>query len=153
MADVRLARAENTNGSAQLDRRALRPQLQNLSPEERRAKIQELRKQRGPAPNDLSKLREEMKKLTPEQRRARLKELREKNAGSAAKQHKSLSPEEHRGKLKDRLEELRSKKANGSITPQEQKLLDRMDQAVKRMQDRAPKTQTERPKENSAETT
>ena len=107
------------------DRPELREQLKNLTPEERAAKIKEFREQR----------RDELQKLSPEERAAKIKEEREKRA--AVRQ--ALTPQEREAKrkeIRDRMDkqlgELRKKKADGTLTPQEEKHLGRLEEVSKR---------------------
>lgn len=133
------ARADDTNAPANLNRPAVKRELKNLSPEERRAKVQELRKQQ--ANQEAAKRREQLQTLTPEEREARIKEFREKHP-EVVKQIGGLSAEERRAKIKEKIEALQAKKAAGTITPQEERLLERMEGAVKRMES-PPKTANE----------
>ncbi len=124
-------RADDTNAPANLNRPAVKREQKNLSPEERRAKVQEVRKQQ--ANQDAAKRREQLQTLTPEEREARIKEFREKHP-EVVKQIGGLSAEERQAKIKERMEALQAKKAAGTITPQEERLLERMEGAVKRME-------------------
>ena len=85
---------------ASVDREKLREELKNLTPEERRKKIQELREQR--------------QQLTPEQREAQRKQVRER--------------------MEKRLADLHKKKTDGTITEQETKQLERLEQVKKRQE-------------------
>ena len=49
-------------------------------------------------------------------------------------QLKNMTPEERRAKIKSRLEDLRKKKDQGTLTPMEQKQLDRLEIITKREQ-------------------
>ena len=83
-----------------VDREKLRQELQNLPPEERRKKLQEMREQR--------------QQQTPEQREAQRKQMRER--------------------MDKRLADLQKKKTDGTITEQETKQLERLEQMKKRQE-------------------
>ena len=87
-----------------VDREKLRQELQNLPPEERRKKLQEMREQR--------------QQLTPEQREAQRKQMRER--------------------MDKRLADLQKKKTDGTITEQETKQLERLEQMKKRQEQGGP---------------
>lgn len=96
------------------NREELREKLKNLTPEERRAAIQEWREQHPEAAvgrKDLQKRREEFRNLTPEEREAKISERRAVAETKAA--------------------ELRKKKAEGTITAQESQRLERMERLLK----------------------
>ena len=104
--------------------------MNNLSPEERRAKIQELREKHGPFSSaGLTNRTDGFKNLSPEERRAKMEEMRKAKGGRhSLLGTNSLSPEQRRERLNTRLEQLRQKKAEGSLDPAEQKQLDRLEQ-------------------------
>src|SRR6266446_5117638 len=84
---------------------------------------------------DRPELREKLKNLPPEERAAKIKEFREKRV--AARQ--ALTPQEREAKRKEirermdkQLGELRKKKADGTLTPQEEKRLGRLEEVSKR---------------------
>ena len=117
----------------------LRQELKGLSPEQRQARLRELReKKRQPiSREELEKRRKELRKLPPAERAAKLKELREK-IGEHPK-FKAMTPEQRKAKreeLKRRFEkqlnELREKKSTDSLTPQETKRLQRMESMAQR---------------------
>ncbi len=88
----------------------LREKLKNMTPEGRRAAIQEWREKHpeaAPRMEDLQKRREEWPKLTPEEREAKIKE--------------------RRAALENKVCELRKKKTNGTITGPESQQLERME--------------------------
>jgi hypothetical protein len=100
-----------------------REKFQNLSPEEREAKIKEFRekhagdaanfeKRRDDAIKDLGLNPDELKKLPESERRAKIKEAAEK-----------------------KLVELQKKKTDGSITDAEKETLQRLEQRKKFMED------------------
>jgi hypothetical protein len=93
-------------------------------------------------------LREKLKSMTPEERRAAIKEWREKHPDAAARQSKILkrregvkepTPEEREAKRKEareytekRVAELQKKKADGTITEQESRQLERLELFLKK---------------------
>jgi hypothetical protein len=95
-----------------------------LTPAERQARIREFReKSRRPLISraEIERRREEFKHLTPEERRARIRSWREQHGG-----------------LKERLEkqiiELRQKKLDGTITPEESQRLERLEVVAQRFE-------------------
>jgi ribosomal protein L29 len=129
--------AQESDQPARPNRQGLAEQLKNLTPEERRAKLQEWRGKHGAQrPEAFEKLREELKNMSPEERQARIKELRDKHAaGTAPEQFKGLAPEERRAKIKEKLAELRRKQADGTITPHEEELLKRAEERIKGLEE------------------
>lgn len=122
------------------NRAELREQLKRLPPEERQAKIQELRekyKVTGPLREEAEKRREEWKNLPPEERLEKMREWRAKRSGDA-QDPRSFTPEERearrkeiRSRLETQLGELRKKKAAGPLTPEEERRLQHMEQVAK----------------------
>jgi len=128
----------------------LREEIMALPPEQREARMKEIREKYGKgggAAPEAGKRREEMKDLTPEQREAKMKELRERGGkGGGAEEFakrreelKNLPPEEREAKMKEMREqftakrtELEKKKADGSITPEEEQMLERFEAMGKR---------------------
>jgi hypothetical protein len=128
-------------------REQLREEWQHLTPDQRAAKIQELRAKRGlPTPNaaeiqkrreflkslpaeDRERLREELKSLTPEERRAKLKELSAKRSNQSrfTEQERAARRELLRARLERDLATLRQKKADGQISADEQTRLGRLE--------------------------
>lgn len=108
-------------------RQELRQQLKALTPEERRAKLKELRA-KHPEARPLANFA----RLTPAERAARLKEV-----GIDVERMKNLPPAERRKELRDRAEkrlaELQKKKADGTLTPAEEKQLLRGETLQKRL--------------------
>jgi hypothetical protein len=140
-------RAESTNAPA-LDRSTLREELKNLTPEERRAKLQELREKHRPQmQQDAMQRMEEWKALTPEQRQERLKEGRVQLGTPGA----PAGQAEVGARLKLRLEELRKKQADGTLTDQEQTQLQRLEHAVKQMDEIRAKMPAKRPSADKPE--
>lgn len=129
------ARAGRHRGSADekaaddSNREELRQPWKTLTPEERRAKIRELR-QTNTTGRD-GKRRATFARLTPAERAARLKEL-----GIDVEQLKKLPPAERQKELRQlavkRLAELRKKKTDGTLTVEEEKQLVRGEAIGKR---------------------
>jgi len=105
-----------------------------LSPEERKARLEDLRERNPEAVRklreELERRREELKKLPPAEREAKIKELRER----FAERRKAMTVQEHKAKpqdIKARLEKqlglLREKKTNGTLTAQETRRLERLE--------------------------
>jgi ribosomal protein L29 len=114
----------------------IRSELRGLPPEERAAKIRELRqKYVDPNSAEMQKRREELSKLSPEERRARFEELRKSNAGAALLQ--TRPNDDRRAELQERLETLRTRKAEGQLTPQEEQQLERIERGLQLMRDRS----------------
>ena len=134
-----------------VNREHLREQLKNLTPEQRQAKLREMReRQLGTNRVEIEKrreafqkLQEELKGLPPEERQARMREWREKQ-GLGGPGFRTIDTDQAKAKreeLKKRigqqLSELRKKKADGTITEQESKRLERMELMAKRLEERA----------------
>lgn len=153
-------------------REEIRKELEALPPEQRQARLAEIREKMKNSP-EMQKLREELKNMPPEQREAKMKELREKygqpgagpeagkmrekygkgeGAGELEKRReefKNLTPEQRETKMKEMREkfaerrtDLEKKKANGTITPEESKQLERIEAMAKRGE----KAREEKPK-------
>jgi len=90
-------------------RRDAREEFRNLSPAERQARIEELRKRGGDAfQEEIRRRREELRNLPPEERRARLRELAEKTGVTnrtelerRREELRRLPPEERAAKLRE----------------------------------------------------
>lgn len=95
------------NGEKRELREKHQEELKGLSPEERQAKMRELRKQ------DAAK-RPNLKGLTLEERQAKRKEMRER--------------------LQKQLDELRQKRTEGTLTETEKKRLERMEEVARRFE-------------------
>ena len=131
----------------------LREQLQKLPPAEREAKLKEWREKHPDAPlswEERLKRQEELKNLSPEARQAKIKEWREKDAARRP-DFKNLTPEqreakrkEFRERMRQRATDLRKKKTDGTITGEEQKQLERMEEIEKRF-DKNPARSEPRP--------
>jgi Skp family chaperone for outer membrane proteins len=105
-----------------------------ISPEDRKARLEDLREQNPEAFRkvraELERRREELKKLPPAEREAKIKEIRER----LVERRKAMTVEERKAKrqeIKGRLEKqlgvLREKKANGTLTAQEARRLERLE--------------------------
>ncbi len=120
---------------------ALREELKQMTPEQRRAKIQELREagffgltnRAGNVP------------VTAEERQARIEEIRKQRAETNGVQT-NLALHSRPG---DRLEELRRKKRDKTITPAEQQQLERTEALLTRMQTQRPPAGVPMPLTNS----
>ena len=107
---------------------------QGVSPDERKARLEDLR-QRNPegfrkVREELERRREELKKLPPAEREAKMKEIRER----FVERRKAMTVEERKAKrqeIKGRLDKqlglLREKKTNGTLTAQETRRLERLE--------------------------
>lgn len=87
----------------------LRERLRHLPPDQRRARLQELRQRRAQG-------RQQAQQLTPEQRRQRLDQLRQR--------------------AEARLAELRAKQQAGTLTPQETEQLRRLETRLHQLEQR-----------------
>lgn len=88
--------------------------------------------------------REELQKLTPEERQARMKEWRGKQ--------KTMTPEQREAQRKvwqermgKKIEDLKKKRTEGSITPQEEQSLRRLEENMKRWQESGGTGSTNKP--------
>jgi Skp family chaperone for outer membrane proteins len=105
-----------------------------LSPEQRKARLEDFRERNPEAVRklreELERRREELKKLPPAEREAKIKELRER----FVERRKAMTVEERKAKrqeIKGRFERqlglLREKKTNGTLTAQEGRRLERLE--------------------------
>ena len=121
-------------------REQLRDQLKNLSPEEREAKLKELREKYSKGNPDralLEKKRDELKGLSPEEREAKIREWRLRGNTNLPALRRP-TPEEIQAKRKElkarlvqQIDALRNQK---SLTADEQKRLERMQDLAKRLE-------------------
>ncbi len=121
--------------------------INNPVPEERAARIRDSRARQGGAVSnrlEWEKRREEWRNLSPEEREARLKVWRERWSTNRPNL-KAMSPEEREAKRQEmrarfdkRFQELRQKKADGTLTVEEQRRLDRMEEIFKRFKQSNP---------------
>jgi hypothetical protein len=72
---------------------------------------------------------EEWQKMTPEERQAKMKEMREKAANMTPEQREAQR-KMFRERMEKRLEELKKKKADGSITEQETKQMEMLEKRL-----------------------
>ena len=127
-------RADETNQPSRgFTREQIREQFKNMTPEERRARLEQFRA-KGAGQLRSTNQFEQLKNLSPEERRAKLQQLREQRAGLTNSANARINPEERRAKIKSRLEDIRKKKDQGTLTPMEQKQLDRLEIITKREQ-------------------
>jgi hypothetical protein len=116
-------------------REQLREQLRQLTPEERQQKIRELRERGGPTNpwrEEAEKRREEWKNLPVEERRAKMQEWRAKRGGEVVTpENRDLHRQQIRTRLQTQLQELNAKKAQGTLTADEQKRLAHLEQVSK----------------------
>ena len=122
-------------------REQLRQELRQLTPEERQARIREIRERMGPAGpwrEEAERRREEWKDLPPEERRAKMLEWRNKRMNEQRDQQAVVNPEERdlhrqqiRGRLDKQIQELTTKKSQGTLTPEEQRRLAQLEQVSK----------------------
>lgn len=121
----------------------LRGRFRNLSPEEREARLKELRSRFNPGATnrtEVERRREEWRKLPPAEREARIKELRERNLSRTSPLFNRLTPAEReakRGEIKERVDtqikELEARKATAPLTALEQRRLDRFREMARRL--------------------
>lgn len=121
------------------NREGLRQELKNLSPAERQARLKDLREQLGktnPQRELWEKRREELKTLPLGQRESKVREWRQQAGTNAVR---SMTPEERearikgiRARLEEQLKTLRERKAEGKLTEEESKRLERMESIATR---------------------
>jgi len=133
----------------------LRDQLKPLTPEQRQAKMNEMRAKMGGASGpefdkrraEFEKLRLELQSLPPAERSARLQAFRQTNALGGLTNAgprpitPSLSPEDtaakrqqFRERIDSELTRLKTKKAEGTLTPEDTRRLERMNEWSKRLE-------------------
>lgn len=126
-AGIRLQAQETNAPQRRPSREEIRQQLQGLTPEERRVRIAELRAKYGrldpeTAANPFDKL---------SNTNAPSLEVQSNNAAKLRARAAQPSPEQNRARVLAKIEELRRKKAAGTITSQESRLLDAWEQRLK----------------------
>jgi len=107
---------------------------QGVSPDERKARLEDLR-QRNPEAfrkvrEELERRREELKKLPPAEREAKIKEIRERfveRRKAMTVEERKAKRQEIKGRLDKQLSALREKKTNGTLTAQEARRLERLE--------------------------
>lgn len=142
------AQNEKPTGTAESAATVEKPKAPNS--EEREKKLKEYRekqKQKALSPEAVAKLREELKNLPPEERAARMKEFRERQKAAAAANPEADPQAKMRARFEKRIGELRKKKADGTITEDETKQLERGEKMVKRAGKKGPET-SGRPESN-----
>ena len=82
----------------------------------------------NPVGGDKRPTREELQKLSPEERQTKLKEWREK----MTPEQREAQRKTWRERMEKKIEELKKKKTDGTITPQEEKQLERVQEMLKR---------------------
>jgi len=150
-ARLKVLREQRESGTAQ-PMPSLRDQIRDLPPAEREAKLKEWRAQQGLPPLDpeLQKRREELLLMSPEERQAKLAELRKNRPASPPVDEKVL--EQRRAALLKKLAELRAQKAEGKLSPEDEKRLVELERAEKIMQAHPlPKKPEEKAAEKPAE--
>ena len=128
------------------NREELKERGRNLAPAERQKMIREFRERHGFGGTNRSeweKRREELKNLPPREREAKLKEWRQRTLQGRQGFH-VLSHEERETKRKElkqridsQLAELQKKKTEGTLSPFEQRRLERLQQMSQRLAERA----------------
>jgi hypothetical protein len=113
---------------------SLREQLRDLPPAEREAKLKELRAQQGLPPLDpeMQKLRDELMQMSPEERQAKLAEMRKNRPAPPPVDEKVR--EQRRAALLKKLSEMRALKAEGKLSPEDEKRLEQLERVEKLMQ-------------------
>jgi len=125
--------AEQSQALDAKKREEIRQELKKLPPEERAAKTREYRRKFGPGflldRQEIEKRKEEMKNLSPEERQKKIQEWRQQRT-NARRDFKVLSPQEKETKRKEmrerfqtQLEDLRRKKAAGTLSFDEERRL------------------------------
>jgi len=128
------------------EREELREQIKNLSPEERAARLKELREKSAPPRDEVDRRREMLKNLSPAERELKLKEFRDRSgAERRSEEQKKLTLEEREAKRKEvrqrleqQLESLRKKAADGAISAEERVRLERLEKIYLRFGERTP---------------
>lgn len=135
-------------------REDLREQFRNLTPEERRTRLQEYRDRQGSGQQEeiISRRREELRNMTPEQREERFREFRARQSGiTNAPALQTITSEERIGRMKARIEELRASETAGTISAEEKTQLQRMEQVFRRFEAQPEKREATPPQEKPAE--
>jgi hypothetical protein len=135
-------------------REDLREQFRNLTPEERRAKLQEYRDRQTPAQQEtLNRRLQDLRHMTPEQREERFREFRAHQSGiTNAPSLQSVTSEERMARMKARMEELRASETAGTISAEEKIQLQRMEQVIRRFETQPEKREATPRQEKQTET-
>lgn len=122
---------------------ALRNRFRKLTPEEREARLREMRARLGAGTNrnEIERRREEWRKLPPEEREARIREFRERNLAGGSPLFNRLTPAERETKRKEikarvdaQIKELEGRRATAPLSPLEQRRLERFQQMSRRLE-------------------
>jgi len=136
-----LTRGEDAKPAGRPNREELREKLKNMTPEERAAKIKELRGANPKGGPSAANRGEDMKRM--------LKDL-----GLDQAELQKLSPEERRAKIKEaadkKVAELEKKKGAGTLTDAEKETLQRMEQRRKALEGRRGEGAPDRPRRPGA---
>ena len=105
-----------------------------LAPEERKARLEDLRERNPEAARrlreELERRRDELKKLPPAEREAKIKELRERfmeRRKAMTVEERKAKRQEIKGRFDQQLGLLHEKKTNGTLTAQEARRLERLE--------------------------
>ena len=121
-------------------REQIREELRPLTPEERQARIREIREKLGPGGpmrEEAERRRAEWRDLPPEDRRAKAQEWRANRPGVEARpigtntQERALHRQQIRERLEKQIQELTARKAQAPLTAEDQKRLDNLQQVAK----------------------
>lgn len=120
-------RAEDAKPQPRPSREEMREKFKNMTPEEREAKIKEWKEKN---PNASQGGRPGGGQFDPEKAREEMKETA-KQLGLNPEELKNLPPEERRAKVREaadkKTEELKKKKADGTLTEEDKKLAERLE--------------------------
>lgn len=121
----------------------LRSRARSLSPEEREARVKELRSRLGGAGtnhSELEKRRDEWRRLSPAERETRMREFREKRGNPNQPRFQQLTPAERETKRKEfkqrldgQIKEIESRQTNAPLTETEQRRLERYRQMGRKL--------------------
>ena len=139
-------------------REELREQIKNLTPEERAARLKELREKSQPPRDEVDRRREMLKNLSPEERELKLKELRDRGGtGRRTPEERMLILEEREAKRKEvrqrleqQLEMLRKKADENTISAEERVRLQRLEKIYLRFEEGAPRPASGSPQPKKA---
>lgn len=126
-ATAALRAADETPAAANQEKRAeLRERLRNMTPAERQAARDQFRKRQQKAAEQARKLTSEERKAIQAKRRKAIEE----RPGQTPEQREAVA-KERRAKLQQRLEELRKKNEAGTLSQQEKRQLEHLEQRLK----------------------
>lgn len=128
-------------------REELREQIKNLTPEERAARLKELREKSQPTRDEVDRRREMLKNLSPDERELKLKELRDRGGAARRTQEERMlaleereaRPKEVLQRVEQQLDTLRKKVNEGTISAEERVRLERLEKIYLRFEERAPR--------------